>query len=279
MPQATDIPMVKLNNGVEMPQFGLGVWQAEAGQEVEQAILTALKAGYRLIDTAKIYGNEESVGKAIRKSGVPRQEIFVTTKLWNSDQGHDSALAAFDASLERLGLDYVDLYLIHWPVPSQDKYVETWAALEKIYGDKRARAIGVSNFKPAHLEKLLANCQTIPAINQIELHPHMQQLETRQFCSQHNIQVESYSPIKQGGDVLEDPAIAELAKHYDKTAAQIVLRWHIQEGLVVIPKSVTPERIESNVDIFDFALNDDDMERIRQLNRDERVAPDPDNLA
>lgn len=279
MNDQTAIPSIKLNNGVLMPQIGLGVWEAQEGSEVEDALATALTAGYRMIDTAKIYGNEQSVGKAIRESSVPREEIFVTTKLWNTDQGYDSALRAFDASLQALDLDYIDLYLIHWPVPKSAKYAETWQALETLYESKRVRAIGVSNFKPAHLEALFASgAKVTPAINQIELHPHMQQLETREYCAAHSIQVESYSPLKRGADVLEDPTVTELAEHYGKTPAQIVLRWHIQEGLIAIPKSVTPERIRENIAIVDFALNDDDMERIRALNRDHRTLPDPDHF-
>ncbi len=279
MASSTDVPTIKLNNGLVMPQIGLGVWEAKAGEEVEQAISQALKAGYRLIDTAKAYGNEESVGKAIRESGIPREEIFLTTKLWNADHGFDNAKKAYKASLERLGLDYVDLYLIHWPVPAQAKYVETWLALEELYEEGLVRAIGVSNFKPTHLEALTAGgAEVVPAVNQIELHPHMQQIETRGYCAKNDIQVESYSPLKRGGDVLEDTTINELAEHYGKTPAQIVLRWHIQEGMVVIPKSVTPERIESNIDVFDFALNDDDMDRIRLMDQNDRNLPDPDEM-
>jgi 2,5-diketo-D-gluconate reductase A len=276
MVKATDVPMIKLNNGVEMPQVGLGVWKAADGDEVKHAVSTALADGYRLIDTARIYGNEAGVGEAVRTSGLPRQDIFVTTKLWNDDHGYEATLKAFDASLRRLGLDYVDLYLIHWPVPSKGKFLDSWKALEKLYRDKRVRAIGVSNFKPQHLEEILANNGIVPAINQIELHPHMQQLETRAFCVRHGIQVESYSPLKRAGDVFSEPAIQEIADHYGKTPAQIVLRWHVQEDLVVIPKSVTPERIQENIDIFDFALNDDEMTRIRGLNRDQRIGSDPD---
>lgn len=279
MVSPSDVPMITLNNGVKMPQLGLGVWEAKAGEEVENAVASALKAGYRHIDTAKIYGNEASVGKAIRESGIPRDEIFVTTKLWNSDHGYDAARKAYDASLTELGLDYADLYLIHWPVPSQAKYVETWQALEEMYEEGLMRAIGVSNFKTTHLEALTAAGSDItPAVNQIELHPHMQQITTRDFCEQIGTKIESYSPIKRGGDVLDDPYINELAEHYGKSPAQIVLRWHIQEGLIAIPKSVTPERIESNIDIFDFALNDDEVDHINQLNKDERNLPDPDDM-
>ncbi|MDB5185726.1 MAG: glyoxal reductase [Candidatus Saccharibacteria bacterium] len=272
----TDIPHVKLNNDVTMPQFGLGVWQAEEGGEVERAVMTALEAGYRLIDTAAIYGNEAGVGKAIRDSGIPREEIFVTSKLWNDSHDYDTALAAYDASLERLGLDYLDLYLIHWPVPADNKYPEAWRALEKLYADKRVRAIGVSNFKPHHLEKLLQTAEVIPTVNQIELHPKLQQRETRDFCAQHEIKVESYSPLMRAGEVLQDPVITEIAEAHHKTPAQIVLRWHIQNGLIVIPKSTNPSRIRENVDIFDFHLTDAEMERINSMDEDKRIGSDPD---
>lgn len=274
------VPIITLNSGVHMPQLGLGVWEAQAGSEVEQAINTALDHGYRMIDTAMIYGNEESVGRALRaymaRTGLPRKELFITTKLWNSDQGYDRALDACHASLQRLGLEYIDLYLIHWPTPKQDLYGESWRALEKLYADGVARTIGVSNFKPHHLERLQETWQTVPAVNQIELHPHFQQLETRRFCEKLDIRIESYSPLKRGGDVLDEPVIRVLADKYGKTPAQIILRWHTQEGLIVIPKSVTPSRIMENIDIFDFELQADDMEQVRGLNRDERLLTDPD---
>ena len=273
-----DVPTIKLANGVEMPQLGLGVWQAEAGEEVKNAIAAALQAGYRLIDTAMIYGNEQSVGEAIRESGLSREELFITTKLWNSDQGHDNALRAFDASLQRLDLEYVDLYLIHWPVPSQHKFVETWKALEQLYKQKRVRAIGVSNFLPHHLDELLAASSEVPAVNQIEVHPHLQQVELRQYCQAKGIVVESYSPLKRGIDVLTDPTIQLIANKHSKTTAQVVLRWHIQEGLVPIPKSVKLERIRQNIDVFDFELDEQDMQRMRGLDRDDRVARHPDNM-
>lgn len=272
------VPSITLNNGVVMPQFGLGVWQAEAGAEVEQALSHALECGYRLIDTAAIYKNEESVGTVIRASGIPREELFVTTKLWNNDQGYDSVLAAYDASLMRLGLEYVDLYLIHWPMPAHNMFIDTWKAFEKLYADKRVRAIGVSNFKPAHLEKLLAATHVVPAVNQIELHPKLQQLDTRALCEQHGIAVESYSPIMRGSDLLQEPTLLALAEKHAKTPAQIVLRWHIQSGLIVIPKSVTLSRIEENIDIFDFALDRTDMAAIASMNEDRRLGIDPDNF-
>jgi 2,5-diketo-D-gluconate reductase A len=284
MTKASDVPLIKLNNGVKMPQIGLGVWEAKSGDEVEQAIATALSAGYRLIDTAKTYGNEASVGKAVREATddggvrIAREDIFVTTKLWNADQGYDTALRAFDESMEKMGLEYIDLYLIHWPLPMHGMFQETWRALEKMYADKRVRAIGVSNFKPQHLETLLETANTVPAVNQIELHPHFQQRETREYCKQYGIEVEAYSPLKRGGDVLEEPVVAALAAAHGKTPAQIVLRWHIQEGLVVIPKSVTPARIAGNIDIFDFELSDDEIQQIRTLDRGERHLPDPDTF-
>lgn len=262
---AVKVPMVKLNNGLMMPQLGLGVWQAREGREVEQAVAMALECGYRLIDTAKIYGNEAGVGRAVRSSGLDRAEVFVTTKLWNSDQGYDSALRGFDASLDRLGLDYVDLYLIHWPVPEAGLYMETWKALEQIYSEKRARAIGVSNFEPEQLEALRAEAKVVPAVNQIELHPRHPQRATRDYCSEHNIQVESYSPIMRGGSALNDATVKRIAAAHSKSAAQVILRWHMQLGLVAIPKSVHAERIRENIDIFDFELTANEMQQIDGL--------------
>lgn len=275
---AQKVPTILLSNGVEMPQFGLGVWQAEEGVEVEQAVTTALACGYRLIDTAAIYRNERGVGKAIVANGIPRDELFITTKVWNTDQGYDSTLKAYDVSLERLQLDYVDLYLIHWPEPRAGKFIETWQAFEKLYADERVRAIGVSNFKPTHLEQLLEVAHIVPMVNQVELHPKLQQHETRVFCEQHDIKVESYSPIMRGSELLQDPVLTELANLHNKTPAQIVLRWHIQNGLIVIPKSVTPSRIQENIDIFDFELSDDDMQAIASMNEDKRIGIDPDKF-
>jgi diketogulonate reductase-like aldo/keto reductase len=276
MTVVTDIPKYKLNNGILMPQLGLGTWQAEDGDETVEAIRSALDIGYRLIDTAAIYGNEESAGRAIEESGLKREDIFVTTKLWNDSHDFDRALRAYDDSLARLGLDYADLYLIHWPVPAQDKFTEAWRALEKLYEDKRVRAIGVSNFKPTHLDNLLASAQVVPAINQIELHPRLQQLETRRYCADNGIQVESYSPLQRAGELLKDETLQRLADKHDVTRAQVVLRWHIQEGLVVIPKSTHRERQRENFDIFDFVLDKDDMTAIRGMNKETRVLHDPD---
>lgn len=273
-----NIPSVKLSNDIAMPQFGLGVWQAKDGQEVESAVTTALQAGYRLIDTAAIYGNEAGVGRAIKQSGIPREEIFLTTKVWNDDQGFDTTLLAFERSLQKLDTDYIDLYLIHWPMPNAGKFVDTWKALEKLYIDKKVRAIGVCNFKPAHLDTLLAEAEIVPMVNQIELHPRLQQYETRNFSAEHNIQVESYSPLMQARELLTNNMITSIAKAHDKTPAQVVLRWHVQQGLVVIPKSVTPERITENMQIFDFELTGEDMKKIEAMNTDTRIGADPDHF-
>ncbi len=273
----TNISSVTLNNGVEMPQLGLGVYQVKDGDEVEAVVLAALEAGYRLIDTASLYGNETGVGRAIKASGIPRQEIFVTTKLWNDDQGYDSALAAFDLSLKKLDMEYVDLYLIHWPSPKRGLYVETWKALEEIYRQGRAKAIGVSNFHKQHLDELMANAKVTPAVNQIELHPDLPQLELRAYCEKLGIIVESWSPIGGGGgSLLSQPILATIGQKYGKSPAQVVIRWHIQNGLVVIPKSSHVERIQQNIDVFDFELSYDDMELINGLASDNRVGPNPD---
>ncbi|MEU1014434.1 MULTISPECIES: aldo/keto reductase [unclassified Streptomyces] len=257
-----------------MPQLGFGVWQVP-DDEAEAAVTTALEAGYRSIDTAAIYGNEEGTGKAIAASGVPREELFVTTKLWNSDQGHDATLRAFDTSLEKLGLDHVDLYLIHWPMPSKDTYVDTYKAFEKIQADGRAKSIGVSNFLPEHLERLISETSVVPAVNQIELHPHLQQRASREFHAEQGIATEAWSPLGQGKGLLDVPAIVAIARKHGRTPAQIVLRWHIQLGNVVIPKSVTPSRIKENIDVFDFELDPEDMAAISALNEDRRLGPDP----
>lgn len=268
--------LIQLNNEVVMPQLGLGVWQAKDGHEVEQAVKTAIECGYRLIDTAAVYGNEKGVGRAIADASVPREELFITTKVWNADQGYEQTIAAFNNSLERLGLDYIDLYLIHWPVPAKDLYVETWHALEKLYKDGKVRAIGVSNFTIEYLERLMSESTIIPAINQIELHPHLSQIELRDYCKQHGIAVESYSPLGgAGGNLLDEPILREIGERYSKSPAQVVIRWHLQNELIVIPKSVTPERIRQNIDVFDFELSADDIEAIGNLNVDVRVGSDP----
>ncbi|MGH4028954.1 aldo/keto reductase [Actinomycetota bacterium Odt1-20B] len=268
------VPPITLNNGVEMPQLGFGVWQVP-DDEAEKAVGTAIEAGYRSIDTAAIYGNEEGTGKAIAASGVPREELFITTKLWNADQGHDATLRAFDASLEKLGLDYVDLYLIHWPLPSKGLYVDTYKAFEKIQAEGRAKSIGVSNFLPEHLERLLAETSVIPAVNQIELHPHLQQRASREVHAEQGITTEAWSPLGQGKGLLEVPAIIAIAQKHGRTPAQVVLRWHVQLGNVVIPKSVTPSRIKENIDVFGFELDVEDMAAISALNEDRRLGPDP----
>lgn len=268
------VPSITLNNGIAMPQLGYGVWQIEDDQAFT-AVGQALEAGYRSIDTAAIYGNEEGTGKALAASGLPREELFVTTKLWNGDQGHDATLRAFDTSLTKLGLEYVDLYLIHWPLPSQDTYVDTYRALEKIQAGGRARAIGVSNFLPGHLERLLGETSVVPAVNQIELHPQFQQAESRAFHARHDIATEAWSPLGQGKGLLEHATLAELAAKHGKTPAQVVLRWHLQLGNVVIPKSVTPSRIAENIDVFDFSLDDTDLATLAALDSGNRLGPDP----
>ncbi|MFC9757271.1 aldo/keto reductase [Streptomyces sp. NPDC056921] len=270
------IPTVTLNNGVEIPQLGFGVFQVPDA-ETTAAVTTALKAGYRSIDTAAIYGNETGVGKALAESGVPREELFITTKLWNADQGYDTTLRAFDTSLAKLGLDHADLYLIHWPAPDKDLYLDSWRAIEKLVADGRIRAAGVSNFQPAHLQRLLDNSELVPAVNQIELHPGLQQSELRAFHARHGIATEAWSPLAQGA-VLKDEAITTTAARHGKSPAQVVLRWHLQLGNVVIPKSVTPARIRENLDVFDFTLTDDEMATIATLDRDLRTGPHPDQL-
>ncbi|MEV4036228.1 aldo/keto reductase [Streptomyces umbrinus] len=260
-----------------MPQLGFGVWQVP-DDEAERAVATALEAGYRSIDTAAIYGNEKGTGRGLASSGVARKDLFVTTKLWNADQGYDSTLRAFDASLEKLGLDYVDLYLIHWPMPAKDKYIDTYKAFEKLYADGRTKAIGVSNFLPEHLEKLIDATSVIPAVNQIELHPHLQQHASREYHAEQGIATEAWSPLGSGKGLLEVPAIVAIAQKHNRTPAQIVLRWHIQIGNVVIPKSVTPSRIKENIDVFDFSLDTEDIAAISALNEDRRVGSNPANV-
>lgn len=263
-----------LANGVVKPWLGLGVYKADDGAEVEQAIRMALEAGYRSIDTAAIYENEAGVGKAIRDSKIPREEIFVTTKVWNTEQGYESTLQAFDTSLQKLGLDYIDLYLVHWPVPG--KYRGTWRALETLYKKGLVRSIGVSNFHIHHLEDLLSVCEVKPMLNQIEMHPYLIQKELRQYCEQHGIYVEAWRPLMRGN--LEVPLLQEMAERYQKTPAQIVLRWDLQHKVLVIPKSVRKERIIENAGLFDFELTNEDMAMLDSLNRDQRFGPDPDHF-
>lgn len=266
-----------LQNGVEMPWLGLGVFLVKDGEEVVNSVKAALEVGYRSIDTAAIYKNEEGVGKAIAESNVPREELFITTKVWNADHGFEATLAAFDVSLKKLGLDYLDLYLIHWPLPSQGKAVETWKALEKLYKDGRVRAIGVSNFKVHHLEEIIANCEIKPMVNQVEYHPRFNQSELHDFCKKHGIQLEAWSPLMQGG-LLEEPTLVEIAKKHNKSTAQIIIRWDIQTGVVTIPKSIKPHRIAENADVFDFELSQEDMDKINALNQDQRMFADPDDF-
>lgn len=270
------VPHVRLNNGVSMPQLGFGVFQVP-NDETEAAVLTALEVGYRGIDTAKVYGNEEGVGAALAKSGIPRNELFVTTKLWNSDHGYDSVMRAFDDSLRRLRLDQLDLYLIHWPTPKRDRFVETWRAFEKLLADGGTRAIGVSNFQPAHLRRVIDETGTVPAVNQIELHPALPQDELRAFNAENDIITESWSPLAQG-QLLSQPALQTLAAKHGKTPAQVVIRWHLQLGNVVIPKSKTPSRIQENFAVFDFQLDNDDMAAIADLETGIRTGGDPDTF-
>lgn len=272
----TSVPNVTLGNGVAMPQLGFGVFQIP-DDETTRTVTSALEAGYRSIDTAAVYGNERGVGRAIADSGLARDDLFVTTKLWNDDQGYDRTLAAFDASLDRLGLDYVDLYLVHWPTPARNLFVDSYKALEQILADGRARAIGVSNFQVPHLRRLLEQTGITPAVNQVELHPGLQQAELRAFHAEHGIATEAWSPLAQGA-VLGDEAITSVADAHGVSPAQVVLRWHLQSGNVVIPKSVTPERIRENVDVFGFELTDADMAAIRGSDRGLRTGPDPDRL-
>jgi 2,5-diketo-D-gluconate reductase A len=274
MPQ---VPSLTFNNGVQIPQLGFGVFQVPPAEVIEP-VLAALEAGYRLIDTAAMYGNEEGVGKAIAQSGVPRDEIFVTTKLNNPDHGYDATLKAFDTSMSKLGINVLDLYLIHWPQPKRNAYVETWKAFEKLYADGRVRSIGVSNFATSHLKRLAAETDVKPVANQIELHPGLPQLQLRAFHAEHEILTEAWSPIGQGQGLLEDPTIAAIAKRVDRSPAQVVLRWHVQHGNVAIPKSVTPSRIKENIAVFDFELSDEDMAALTDLSGTGRIGPDPETF-
>jgi 2,5-diketo-D-gluconate reductase A len=272
------VPSLKMNNGLEIPQLGFGVFLVPP-EETQQAVTEALKAGYRLIDTAQGYKNEEGVGAAIAESDVPRDELFITTKLTNSEQGYDTTLTAFDGSMKKLGIDVLDLFLIHWPLPMFDQYVETWRAFEKLLADGRVRSIGVSNFEIAHLERLLAETDVTPAVNQIELHPQFPQEELRAFHEEHGILTESWGPLGQGKGLLEDPSIVEVAQRKARTPAQVVLRWHLQLGCVVIPKSVNPDRIRENIELFDFELDDPDMAEISKVRTGERLGGDPNVFA
>ena len=264
-----------LHNGVEMPRLGLGVYKMTNPEESIQAMTTALQVGYRAIDTASLYGNEKEVGESVRTSGVKREDVFVTTKVWNSDQGYDQTLRAFETSLENLGFDYLDLYLTHWPV--LETFKDTYRAIERLYDEKLVRATGVSNHHQHHLEEIFAKANVKPMVNQIELSPRLTQYDLRTFCADNQIAVTSWSPLARGG-LLNEPSLVRMGKKYDKTPAQIIIRWHLQQDLIVIPKSVTPERIVSNTDVHDFVLSFEDMKNIDSLNLNERTGADPDNF-
>ena len=274
------VPTIALNNGVHIPQLGFGVFQIDPA-ETKEATLTAFEVGYRHIDTAQMYGNEEGVGQAIAASGLDRDDLFITSKLNNGFHAHDDALAEFDKTLERLGVEKIDLFLIHWPLPGIDvDFVETWKAFEEIYASGRARSIGVSNFQVSHLERLAAETSVVPAVNQIEAHPYFTNDEVRAYGREHNILTEAWSPIAQG-KVLNDPTVVDIAQQLDRSPAQVVLRWHVQRGDIIFPKSTTPKRVEENTRIFDFSLDDAAMERITELNKGEagRQGPNPDTFA
>ncbi|OOV46729.1 aldo/keto reductase [Leptospira kirschneri] len=263
---------VTLNNGISMPILGLGVWKTKSGKECKEAVLNALEAGYRHIDTARIYDNEEDVGQAIRESGIPRKEIFITTKLWNADQGPDKTRKALENSLDKLGIDFVDLYLIHFPVTS--KRMDSWKELEKVYHDKLCKAIGVSNYTITHLGELLKDSQITPAVNQVEFHPFLNQIHLLEYCKKHKIQLEAYSPLAHGQKI-EDPTISKIAQKYDKTPAQILIRWAIEQKIVVIPKSTQKKRIIENSKVFDFAISEEDMKILNSLDENFRTCWDP----
>ncbi|MFD2446921.1 aldo/keto reductase [Bacillus sp. CGMCC 1.16607] len=268
-----------LHNGVKMPWLGIGVFKVEDGPELIHSVKSAIKHGYRSIDTAAIYQNEEGVGQAIREgikeTGVAREDLFITSKVWNSDLGYESTIAAYETSLTKLGLDYLDLYLIHWPVAG--KYKEAWRALETLYKEGKVKAIGVSNFQVHHLEDLINDAEIKPMVNQVEYHPRLTQKEVHAFCLKHGIQLEAWSPLMQG-QLLDHPVLEEIANQYNKSIAQVILRWDLQNGIVTIPKSTKEQRIVENSTIFDFELTKEDMEKINGLNQDHRVGPDPDNF-
>ncbi|MCM3790013.1 aldo/keto reductase [Domibacillus indicus] len=266
---------VTLHNGVKMPWMGLGVFKVTEGEEVVESVKAAIRNGYISIDTAAIYKNEEGVGQGIRESGVPREDLFVTSKVWNSDQGYETTLQAFETSLNKIGLDYLDLYLIHWP--GVDKYKDTWKALEKLYKDGRVRAIGVSNFQIHHLQELMSDCEIKPMVNQVEFHPHLTQKELLAFCKNEGIQMEAWSPLKQG-QLLNELVLTDIAHKHNKSVAQVILRWDLQHEVVTIPKSIKEHRIIENADIFDFELTQEDMEKIDALNQDSRAGSHPDTM-
>lgn len=266
-----------LHNGVKMPVFGLGVYKIPDEQQGVEAIVHAIKTGYRLIDTASLYDNEQTVGEAVRQSGVDRADIFVTSKVWNTDQGYEATLTAFDTTLDKLGFDYLDLYLIHWPMPKTDKFKDTWRALEKLYQDKKVRAIGVSNFNINHLEDLKTTATILPMVNQVECHPHLNQQTLRDYCETNGIKVQAWSPLKRG-DLFEVDTLTQIAKAHQKTVAQVMLRWDYQHGILTIPKSVNKGRIEENANIFDFVLSEAEMNQIDALHNGDRTGPDPEEL-
>lgn len=266
---------ITLANGIDMPQLGLGVYKMTDPEETLKAMSYALEVGYRAIDTAAIYENEKETGDAVRQSGIPREQLFITSKVWNSDQGYDETLRAFEATLERLGMDYVDLYLTHWPVAG--KYVDTYRAIERLYDEKLIRATGVSNHHIHHLEEIFKVANVKPMVNQIELHPCLTQEPLRAFCKENSMIVTSWSPLARGG-LLDNALLLEIGEKYGKTAAQIIIRWHLQNGLVVIPKSVTPKRIQSNIDVNDFELTSDEMKKVDALNKDERTGTNPEKF-
>jgi 2,5-diketo-D-gluconate reductase A len=273
----TNVPGITLNSGATIPQLGFGVFQIDP-QDTAKTVQTALEIGYRHIDTAQMYGNEAEVGEAIANSGIPRNELFVTTKCNNSNHGYEDSQRALDESLSKLRTDYVDLYLIHLPLPGKDLYVETWKGFEQAAKDGKARSIGVSNFQSHHLDRLAGETGTVPAVNQIELHPHLQQPQMREYDRSHGIATEAWSPIGQGKGVIDEDRIVEIAQAHDKTPAQVTLRWHVQLGNIIFPKSVTDSRIRENFDIFDFELSDDEMSAIGALDKGERLGPDPDQF-
>lgn len=268
------VKAVELNDGNSMPQLGYGLWQVP-DEETEKVVTDAIRIGYRSIDSAQVYGNEHGLGRAIKSCGLPRKELYITTKIWNSEHGYDSTLKSFEGSMKKLGTEYLDLLLIHWPAPKKNLYVETWKALVQLKKDGRVRSIGVSNFYPEHIEKIIDATSFIPAVNQVELHPRFQQLELRSFHEKHNIRTESWSPLGQG-KVIADEVIRKIAEKHGKTPAQVIIRWHLENNLIAIPKSVTPSRIEENFNVFGFSLDERDLKDIASMNdKNGRIGPDP----
>ncbi|WP_283152094.1 aldo/keto reductase [Guptibacillus hwajinpoensis] len=264
-----------LHNGIKMPTLGLGVWKMENNEEVKNAVTAAIDAGYKAIDTAAAYKNEEGVGAAIKQNGIAREELFITSKVWNDDQGYESTIKAFEETISKLGIETLDLYLIHWPV--EGKYKETWRAMEQLYKDGRIRAIGVSNFHPNHLEDLMKDAEIKPMVNQVEFHPLLNQQELRDYCKQHSIQMEAWSPLAQG-KLLDHEVVKGIAEQHGKSTAQVIIRWDLEHEVVTIPKSSNPERIKQNFDVFDFELTTDNIRALDELNQNERMGPDPDNF-